>query len=219
MARRTVIASAGVDMIIFGAKVVTSTQAKGTFYCPGCDREGVEYKQQRCRRFVTLYYLPLIPIKTVAEYIECQVCQNTYQPAVLKASAADHRAFEAEFQLVIKRVMILMLLADGVVADAELEVIRRIYLRLSDIDISIEDLRLEVEAARQGVSDVLVYLERNAPILNERGKELVIKSAFLVAAADDQFQDKERQLLADIGKTLDLSNAQVQAILGHLNRG
>jgi DnaJ-domain-containing protein 1 len=206
-------------MIIFGAKVVTSTQAKGTFYCPGCDREGVEYKQQRCRRFVTLYYLPLIPIKTVAEYIECQVCQNTYQPAVLKATAADHRAFEAEFQLVIKRVMILMLLADGVVADAELEVIRRIYLRLSEIDISIEDLRLEVEAARQGVSDVLVYLERNAPILNERGKELVIKSAFLVAAADDQFQDKERQLLADIGKTLDLSNAQVQAILGHLNRG
>ena len=206
-------------MIIFGARGVTYTHAKGTFYCPGCDREGVEYKHQRARRFVTLYYIPLIPLKSLGEYIECQVCQNTYQPAVLTASAQDHRAFEAEFQLVIKRVMILMLLADGVVAEAELEVIRKIYLRLSTVDLPIEELRREIEAAREGVSDVLVYLERLAPVLNARGKELVIKSAFLVAAADDQFQDKERQLLADIGKILELSNAQVQAILGPLNGG
>ncbi len=206
-------------MIIFGARGVTYTHAKGTFYCPGCDREGVAYKHQRCRRFVTLYYLPLIPLKTFGEYIECQVCQNTYQPAVLSATLAEHRAFEAEFQLVIKRVMILMLLADGVIADAELEVIRRIYLRLSTVDIPMEDLRKEIEAAQEDVSDVLVYLARLGPILNPRGKELVIKSAFLVAAADDQFQDKERQLLADIGKTLELSNAEVQAILGPLNRG
>lgn len=206
-------------MIIFGARGVTYTHAKGTFYCPGCDREGVEYKHQRSRRFVTLYYVPLIPLKSLGEYIECQVCQNTYQLAVLTATAAEHRAFEAEFQLVIKRVMILMLLADGVVADAELEVIRRIYLKLSEIDLSLEDLRLEVEAARKDVADVLLYLERNGKVLNARGKELVIKSAFLVAAADDQFQDKERQLLADIGKTLELSNAEVQAILGPLNRG
>jgi tellurite resistance protein len=206
-------------MIIFGAKVVTSTHARGTFYCPGCDRDGVEYKHQRCRRFVTLYYLPLVPLKTVGEYIECQVCQNTYQLAVLTATAAEHRAFEAEFQLVIKRVMILMLLADGVVADAELEVVRKIYLRLSEVDLSIEALRKEVEAAREGVSDVLVYLERLGPVLNARGKELVIKSAFLVAAADEQFQAKERQLLADIGKTLELSNAEVQTILGPLNSG
>lgn len=206
-------------MIIFGARGVTYTHAKGTFYCPGCDREGVEYKHQRTRRFVTLYYLPVIPLRSLGEYIECQVCQNTYQPAVLTASAAEHRAFEAEFQLAIKRVMILMLLADGVIADAELEVIRRIYSKLSAVDLPVEALREEVEAARQDVGDVLVYLERVAPALNPRGKELVIKSAFLVAAADDQFQDKERELLAAIGKTLELSSAQVQAILGPLNRG
>ena len=83
-------------MIIFGARGVTYTQAKGTFYCPGCDREGVEYKHQRSRRFVTLYYVPLIPLKSLGEYIECQVCQSTYQLGVLKATAAEHRAFEAE---------------------------------------------------------------------------------------------------------------------------
>jgi tellurite resistance protein len=66
---------------------------------------------------------------------------------------------------------------------------------------------------------VLVYLERLGPVLNARGKELVIKSAYLVAAADEQFQDKERQLLTAIGKTLELSNAEVQTILGPLNRG
>jgi len=206
-------------MIIFGARGVTYTQAKGTFYCPGCDREGVAYKHQRSRRFVTLYYVPLIPLRSLGEYIECQVCQNTYQLGVLTATAAEHHAFEAEFQLVIKRVMILMLLADGVVADAELEIIRKIYLKLSEIDLSLEDLRIEVEAARKDVGDVLIYLERNGKVLNARGKELVIKSAFLVATADEQFADKERQLLADIGKTLELSNAQVQAILGPLNRG
>ena len=205
-------------MIIFGARGVTYTQAKGTFYCPGCDREGVEYKHQRSRRFVTLYYVPLIPLKSLGEYIECQVCQSTYQLGVLKATAAEHRAFEAEFRQAIKRVMILMLLADGVVADAEIEVIRRIYQRLSSVELPAELLREEVLVAARDGDDVLAYLERLAPMLNPRGKELVIKSAFLVATADEQFQDKERQLLADIGETLELTTAQVHAILGPMNR-
>ncbi|MBK9754050.1 MAG: TerB family tellurite resistance protein [Nannocystis sp.] len=205
-------------MILFGAKAVTSTHATGQFYCPGCDRDGVQYEHRRSRRFVTFYYLPLIPLNVLGEYIECQVCKNTYKVEVLAADSAEHRAVEAEFQLVIKRVMILMLLADGVVADAEIEVIRRIYQRLSSVDLPAELLREEVLAAQRDGDDVLAYLERLAPMLNARGKELVIKSAFLVATADEQFQDKERQLLADIGMTLGLTTAQVHTILGPMNR-
>ena len=52
--------------------------------------------------------------------------------------------------------------------------------------------------------------------LNDAGKELVIKAAFMVAMSDGEFPDEEKALMADIAKALEISNKRFQEILGSL---
>jgi hypothetical protein len=69
-------------LIIFGTKGVTSSTGGGTFDCPGCG-PGKPYEHKKVRRFFTLYYIPLIPLETKGEFIECGSCRQTWKPEVL----------------------------------------------------------------------------------------------------------------------------------------
>ena len=80
-----------VFLIIFGTRGVTYTSTRGQFQCPTC-HEKRAYEKRRVRRFFTLYFLPVIPLDKVGEYIECQTCKNTFKPDVLtfeQASTVD----------------------------------------------------------------------------------------------------------------------------------
>ncbi len=72
-------------MIIFGTRGLTLTGKPHPFFCPHCDTER-SYKRKTIRRFFTLYFIPLIPLRTIGEYIECGSCRGTYKPEVLKLS-------------------------------------------------------------------------------------------------------------------------------------
>ena len=55
-------------MIIFGTTGITSTKAKGNFTCPQCANNRL-YKHRKVTRFFTLYFIPLIPLGSVGEYV------------------------------------------------------------------------------------------------------------------------------------------------------
>src|SRR5258708_6295186 len=70
-------------MIIFGTRGVTWNGESGEFVCPGCGGTTQQYTRKTIRRFFTLYFIPLIPLDKLGEYIECQHCRNTYNEQVL----------------------------------------------------------------------------------------------------------------------------------------
>ena len=206
-------------MIIFGARGVTSTIGNGSFYCPEC-RSTREYAKKRVRRFFTLYFIPLIPLDTLGEYIECEVCKNTFRESVLDYSpeAAEVR-FEAEFHKCIRRVMVLMILADGKIGDSEIQSIQQVYSRVSSSQISESDVRKEVAMAYQENLPLTDYLKKVSPYMNDNGKELVLKSAFFVAAADGVFQEEEKKLLTEIAQALQMSPSHFKGVLAELASG
>lgn len=69
-------------LIIFGTKGVTSTVGSGPFWCPSCNMQQY-YQHKKVRRYFTLYWIPLIPLDTLGEYIECGTCGGTFQQQVL----------------------------------------------------------------------------------------------------------------------------------------
>ena len=69
-------------LIIFGRRAVTGDQGGGTFHCPRCGPDQ-PYMHKRVRSFFTLYFIPLIPMNTLGEYVECGRCQGQYKPEVL----------------------------------------------------------------------------------------------------------------------------------------
>jgi tellurite resistance protein len=200
-------------LIIFGTRGLTLTAAEGDFHCPDCGP--AKYRHRKVRRFFTLYFIPLIPLDLLGEYVECTKCQGTYKLGVLQHNPeASDAAFEAEFLSAIRRTMVLMSLADGVVDPEEIATIQRVFGQIAKREITEQEVRNEITAAQIDGRPVAGFLAGNvAATLNDHGKEMVVRSAFYVAAADGQFQDQERQLLTDIGRALQLTPAHLQGII------
>ncbi len=73
-------------LIIFGTKPRTTTVDKGKFYCPNCSVEKGDqrqYERKKVRNYFSLYFVPVIPLGAGQEFIECQFCENAWQPDVL----------------------------------------------------------------------------------------------------------------------------------------
>ncbi len=203
-------------MIIFGTRGVTTTPERGNFYCPSCASEN-SYAHKRVRRFFTLYFIPVIPLNVLGEYIECQECKDTFRNEVLEHRPPPGSAeIEAEFQRAIKRAMVLMTLADGQVQDAEMQTMASIFGKIVGRELNEQDLRDEVKLAQTEDQTIADYLRAVSPYVNNSGKEMIIKAMFHVAAADGVFEDAEKKLLADTAKALEVSSAHLNGILAEL---
>lgn len=69
-------------MLIWGSKARKTDIASGEFFCPNCATNR-PYKRKRVSKYFTLYFVPLFETDNLGEYIECQVCQEGFKPAVL----------------------------------------------------------------------------------------------------------------------------------------
>ena len=169
-------------IIIFGWRGVTYTKDKGAFHCPSCAVKK-QFNRKRVRRFFTIYFIPLIPLNLVGEYIECAGCKRTFNEDVLAFDPnAENAEFLAQFQTAIKRIMVLMMLADGKIDPEEVETIKRIYGQISDATMTQEDVDAEVTAAKAMDSSLIRYMRDITPMLNSEGKEMVMRSAIMMAA-------------------------------------
>ena len=200
-------------LIIFGTRGVTYSHGKGQFFCPDCGDERA-YQLKRVRRFFTLYFIPLIPLDLLGEYVECGGCRGTYKPGVLEYHPAKALPpGEAEFLVAMRRVMVLMMLADGVVEEQEMTTIQEIFGQMAKRTIERAEIEKEIAEAKASGATVEDYCRKMTGSLNESGKEMVVRSAYLVAAADGKFEEEEKSLLSRIGKALELSPASYRGII------
>jgi len=200
-------------MIIFGTRGVTYNNTEGRFHCPRCKSEQ-GYHQKRVRRFFTLYFIPVIPLDLLAEYIDCDACRSTWDNEVLAYNpAAENKAFEAEFERAVKRVMVMMMLADGNVESSEVERIREVFEQIASVKLTEADVHAEADKVRAEKVSLDQFLKSVAARLNDNGKEMVVKAAMLVAASDGNLADEELQLLADIARALGMSKAHFEGVL------
>lgn len=205
-----------VFLIIFGTRGVTSSVATGQFNCPGCAAKRA-FVHKRVRRFFTLYFIPIIPLDVVGEYVECQQCRSTYRPEVLSYDPVEKAGtIEAEFHAVVKRVMVLMMLADGKIEEQEIETIRLIYGKLASRELSKEDVDREVAASRTDGRGLRQYLASAIGNLNDTGKEVVLKAAYFVAAADGNVSSEETNLLAELATALEMSPTHFKTVMEKL---
>lgn len=207
-------------MIIYGTKGITYKVEEGKFYCPSCGSNNpLTYAHKRVRRFFTLYFIPIIPLNVAGEYIECLKCQNTFSLEVLKFDPAQSElVFEAEFHRAIKRVMAMMMIADGEIDPDEIQFIREVFENISGNALSEHELRQEAEAATVDGRSIGECLKEITPSLNDKGKELVITAAFMVAMADGVYRDQEAELLAGLGKCLEMPTRKFEALIGGLSQ-
>ncbi len=203
-------------MIIFGTRGVNSTMESGVFNCPQCESEE-DYDYKKVTRFFTLYFIPLIPMGKIGEFVECQNCKSTFVPNVLDyESDRGESQFMSEYEKALKHALILIMLADGVIDDREKEIVLDTINKHSHNDLTMGQLNLYIEDVEEQPEKVDVYLQKVAPMLNGHGKEDLIRSALAVAAADGHVDESEIQILKEMAKALDMTPAHLKGILSEI---
>ena len=70
-------------LIIWGLRVVYRTLGRGVFFCRRCGGDR-DYRHRAGRRYITIFFIPLIPLTTTGEHVQCLTCKTRYVTEVLK---------------------------------------------------------------------------------------------------------------------------------------
>src|SRR5579859_5266904 len=70
-------------MLIWGLCVIYRTLGRGVFFCRRCGGDR-EYRHRAGRRFVSVFFIPVIPLMRTGEHVQCLACKTRYVTEVLK---------------------------------------------------------------------------------------------------------------------------------------
>lgn len=203
-------------IIFFGTGPVRSTIKEGHFNCPQCEAS-VPYRHRKVTKFFTLFFLPIFPVGSPIEYVECGRCNNTFIPRVLEASSSSGSGgsddFMAIYEKAIRHSMVLVMLADGHIDEQEKVRVQEIINRFGHNDLSMADLDIYIENVKRENEDVETYLKKVGPSLNDHGKETVIRVALSVADADGQIDDSEIRMITRMSNAMEMSSAHLKGII------
>jgi tellurite resistance protein len=193
--------------LIFGLSVFFRTVREGTFYCPrdGGDRA---YRLRSGRRFFTLFFLPVIPLNSVGEVVECRSCKTRYSTDVLQAPTA--REMASALPAGMRAAAALVLRAGGgthPAARARAAEAVQGYGEHGYGDQAVEaDLRLDGADLEQRISVAGAQLAPEA-------KEWFLAQAARIGLADGPLADAERQALNRIADLLGMSRAHALGVI------
>src|SRR5579862_4380564 len=73
---------------IRGVLVIHRTIGQGTFHCRRCGGDRL-YRLRGGRRFVTLLYIPAIPLNSTDDHVQCLTCETKYHTNALATPTAE----------------------------------------------------------------------------------------------------------------------------------
>ncbi|MEZ5962248.1 MAG: zinc-ribbon domain-containing protein [Planctomycetota bacterium] len=193
-------------MIIWGWRNVTVTKAKGRFACPHCASEEA-YDHKVVRRCFTLYFIPVMPLNAVGDFVQCRSCRGQFAVDALPADAparqgrARARYTHAAVELVIQGAVRADRPPPPRSVQEALERAYRIELTVGEV-LDRFDQRREPAAI---VAPVAVGLDAGS-------RENLFRAAMLGVRLGGDTR-AGRQFLADLALALDMAPAHVHAIL------
>jgi len=178
---------------------VAQALVRRTWDCPVCDRMGESALFSVTRGGVE-----------VGRYVECGECFRTFP-----AEAWDQPGvwFKPNHLDACLRTMLLMTVADGRVAEDEIDKLSEIYGHVGGPPLSRDDLLAEIAKMQSGPgAGLAATVATLTGGLNGQGKLAVMRGAYEVATADGDLHDRERDLLATLAAALGVPNPLLDPI-------
>jgi hypothetical protein len=194
-------------ILIFGLRVLFSTLGDGLFHCPYCGGDR-QYRRRSGRRFFTLFFIPVIPLNRVGEFVECSACHNRYDVSVLRVpTTAQLTAMPA----VVLRAAISQVLRSGDVThtgarERALTVVRNAG------DEGYDDDALDRDLVRP-FDQVRTELSRASAALASEARESFFAEAVRIALIDGPLTESERETMLVVGIDLGLTRIQVSGVI------
>lgn len=194
-------------MLIWGWRGRKKTLSEGVFYSPALGHDG-QYRLIEMRRWFTLFFIPIIPLKVLGTFVECQESGATYDPRILEGGT--NAEFLDQLSAGVREIVAKVAMADGEITDEERRLAVEIvsgYVPTYDLATFQEDLD-RVSAAP--LDDRLLYLSGS---LDVEGREKLLTAAATVMTADGSIDDRDRKAVTDIGEGLGMSASHIRGVV------
>ena len=201
-------------MIIFGTRGIRMKGGSGTFHCPQC-AGARQYTQRKMRRFFTLYFIPIIPLDLIGEYIECNYCLGTFKPEVLQYSPRDDEPrVNRQLPVFLKRALMSVLVADGnpspAARAAALDAMKSVA---GDTNLMLADLDAMADAAVKRTINAVGDVESIADSLDYAAREALIRACVTIAQADGTMSAAEEKQIRALAKAAQITEAHLAGII------
>lgn len=194
-------------LLVFGFTIRFSTVASLAFFCPTCggDRAGA---RRAARRWFTLFWIPVLPLKRVGEVVECETCHTRYDPAVADLPTTASLAAVLDDAV---RVLTAMIVRTGRPDSADLRAaavdhVGRVLPAYDDAVLAGDVAALDPALAER-------YVAPLADGLEVTGKERLVADLVRVAMADGTVTADQRRVVDLAGRGLGLTPTHVTGIV------
>jgi hypothetical protein len=194
-------------LIILGLRVFYRTIAQGTFHCRRCGGDR-PYRHRAGRRWFTVFFVPLIPLNSVGDHVQCLTCRARYVTEALSQLTT------AQMQAALP---------------AGMRTAAAAMLRSGDQASPVSRQRAMEAVAAAGVpgydegmldADLARPYEELRPALNQVGAQLTVQArewyladVIRIGLADGLLTDGERHAARVIGLDLGMTQAQVIGVI------
>lgn len=194
-------------IIVWGFRVRFRTLSQGDFYCPRCDGDR-HYHAREARRWFTLFWIPLIPLKVLGRVIECDDCSQQFDERVLTIPSSSQ---QAEAVSTARRVLTARIVEASDNSDASRAAAVAEMTRSGAVGYDVE--QLDVDRAGTTDADLVNWASHLGQTVSANGAESVLYGAARIANADGPINTRERNLLTDTGVRLGLTALHVNGVL------
>lgn len=200
-------------MIIIGSTNLTYTKSNGQFHCPQCNEQR-PFRHRRKREFLTVYFIPLIPLQLVNEFLECSSCRGAFDKELADMTAEQIRSSQQrEAAEMIRHVLVVIVAADDEVTDEELATVCDFARQNHQPEMTTEQILQEAATVRQFNMDQLQYIAYVAEKLSPEHIEILVRHAFLAATAGGQLSAARQELLKNLPHAVGIPESRFREII------
>lgn len=205
-------------LIIFGLRIYFRTVGQGTFHCQRCGGDR-QYRLRSGRKWIHLFFIPLIPLGQVGELVQCDRCGTRYSTEVLGLPTMSQ--MQAALPAGMRAAALTMLRA----GDPASSVARRRAAEavggagLTGYDDAAIDADLEEDPRYSGGEPVAGRLDALSAQLAVPAREWFLAEVVRIGLADGALSDAERQAATQIAAHLGMTPAQAVGVIALTEQG
>ena len=194
-------------LILWGLRVIYRTLGLGVFFCRRCGGDR-RYRHRSGRRFITVFFIPLIPLTRTGEHVQCLACKTRYVTEVLKlpTTAEMEVALAAGMRALVAAMLRVGDPGHPLARSRAIDAVIGTGEHLYDEDDLDADL---VEAAGDDIDKIAAL---GAQLQNE-AREWYLSEVIRIALADGPLTGIERATAVRLAAALGMTQAQAVGVI------
>lgn len=178
-------------MIIFGTRTTNPTAGQGMFNCPRCGPQK-PYIHKKAKRWFTLYFIPVIPLGTAGEYVECGACAGTFD---MDALHYDPAAEQAEMFDRLRRLSVLAMLHAQRYQPENVAALQTALQGVTQDFVQEDVIHQDVQFAQQAQAQLEPVFGQQTQDLSADGKTLLLRIVLSTLAPSRQVEPQDHQVV------------------------